>query len=62
MGPSGKYTIGVRLSPNLESVERRKAASPVAAAGMAYTETVGLAGKTLDSLVHLVSTGETEGV
>ena len=62
MGPSGKYTIGVLLAPHLESVERSKAANPVEAAGMAFEETAMLTTKTLDSFVHLVSTGDVEGV
>ena len=62
LGPSGKYTIGVLLAPNLESVERAKAANPVQAAGMAFEETAMLATKTLDSFVHLASTGDAEGV
>ena len=50
------------LAPNLESVERAKAANPVQAAGMAFEETAMLATKTLDSFVHLASTGDAEGV
>lgn len=59
---SGKYTIGVRLAPNMEAVERRKAVNPLEAAGIAAEETVGLARQTVDSLAHFVSSGDTEGM
>ena len=62
LNSNGKYSIGVRLSPNLKAVERRKAASPIEAAEIALGETGGIAGKTLDAFVHLASTGDTEGV
>lgn len=62
LGSSGKYTIGVRLAPHMEAVERRKAGSPVEAAEVAFSETTKLAGKTLESFTHLVSTGDMQGV
>lgn len=54
--------MGVLLSPNLESVERRTADSPVEAAGIAFKETAALSTKTLDAFIRLASTGETEDV
>eukprot|EP00752_Nemacystus_decipiens_P012602 g11161.t1 len=61
-GASGKYTVGVLLAPNLESVERRTADNPIEAAGVAFKETAALSTKTLDAFVRLASTGETEDV
>lgn len=62
VGASGKYTVGVLLAPNLESVERRTADNPIEAAGVAFKETTALSTKTLDAFVRLASTGETEDV
>lgn len=62
MGNAGKYSIGVRLAPNLESIERQKASSPIEAAGMAVEETVKLTGETVGSLAHFVSSGDAEGM
>lgn len=54
--------MGVLLAPNLESVDRRTADSPVEAAEIAFKETSALATKTLDAFVRLASTGQTEDV
>lgn len=62
MGPTGQYSIGVRLAPNLDSIERQKASNPVEAAGIAVEETVTLAEQTFESLVQLVSSGDTGGM
>ncbi|CBJ27964.1 conserved unknown protein [Ectocarpus siliculosus] len=62
IGTSGKYTVGVLLAPNLESVDRRTADNPVEAAGVAFKETAALSSKTFDSFLRLASTGQTEDV
>lgn len=62
MGSSGKYSIGVRLAPNLEYVETQRNVSPFAAAEIAVQETRGMVTQTVDALGKLVSSGDTEGV
>lgn len=62
IGTSGKYTVGVLLAPNLESVDRRTADNPVEAAEVAFKETAALSSKTFDSFLRLASTGQTEDV
>lgn len=52
----------MRLAPNLDYVERRKAVNPAEAAGIALQETKGMTTQTLDALFRLVSTGEVQGV
>ncbi|CAN0273555.1 unnamed protein product, partial [Ectocarpus fasciculatus] len=59
VGTSGKYTVGVLLAPNLESVGRRTADNPAEAAGVAFKETAALSSKTFDSSgpVEIVKVG-----
>lgn len=62
VGATGKYSIGVRLAPNMDFVERMKARNPAEAAGLAVEETARLTGQTVDSLAHFFSSGDTEGM